>query len=138
MRESGSAGIPLLPGPLIGRRRDLAQARDALLTDGARLLTVTGPPGVGKTTLALALAHDVTDRFGDRPRLVDLAPITDPDDVARTIAERLQAPPVGQRPIDRLLGLLGQAELLLVLDNFEQVVEAAPLVAELLEACPKL
>ena len=78
--------LPLLPTPLIGRRREVAAARTLLLEDGARLVTLTGSPGVGKTSLALALAHDVLDRFRDGARLVDLAPVGEAELVAATIA----------------------------------------------------
>jgi predicted ATPase/DNA-binding CsgD family transcriptional regulator/Tfp pilus assembly protein PilF len=128
--------IPLLPAPLIGRRTEIATARELLL-GGARLLTLTGPPGVGKTALALALGIDQQDRFDDGASLVDLSPVADAGLVAEAIADVLGAS--GRRqPLERLIGTLQHRELLLVLDNFEQVVGAAPLVADLLAACPRL
>jgi predicted ATPase/DNA-binding CsgD family transcriptional regulator len=128
--------IPLLPAPLIGRRAEIAAARDFLL-GGARLVTLTGPPGVGKTSLALALAADLGDRFADGACFIDLSAVTDADLVAATVADALGA--TGRRrPVERLIAILRRCEMLLLLDNFEQVVSAAPVIAELLAACPQL
>ena len=125
--------IPLLPAPLIGRLAELAAARQ-LLIGGARLVTLTGPPGVGKTSLALALGAELLDRFADGAVLVDLSAVTDPNLVPVAIAETLGV--TGRRqPIGRLIAALRQRKLLLVLDNFEQVVTAAPVVAALLASC---
>jgi predicted ATPase/DNA-binding CsgD family transcriptional regulator len=132
------AGLPLLPGPLIGRRRELAAARRAILLGGYRLLTLSGPPGVGKTSLAIALAHSLQDRFSQGATLVDLGPVADPDLVGAAIAESLAVPVGRGRPGERLIAFLGERERLLLLDNFEQVIEASPLVASLLAACPNL
>jgi predicted ATPase len=80
--------IPLLPAPLIGRRAEIMTARDLLL-GGARLVTLTGPPGVGKTSLALALGAELLDQFADGAALIDLSAVTNADLVAATIAETL-------------------------------------------------
>jgi predicted ATPase/DNA-binding CsgD family transcriptional regulator len=102
-----------------------------------RLLTLTGPGGVGKTHLALHIAADVHDTFADGARFVDLAPITEPDLVASTIAYALGVRDTGSAPVaDRLAAFLRAKSLLLVLDNFEQVVEAAPFLVSLLRGCP--
>jgi predicted ATPase/DNA-binding CsgD family transcriptional regulator len=132
-------GIPLLPSPLIGRQEDVRAARQALLEDGVRLLTLTGPPGVGKTSLALTVARGLTERSRHGASLVDLAPVTDPALVGGAIVDALGVGTTpGRRPLDRLVRAIGERERLLVLDNFEQVVGAAPLVADLLAACPAL
>ena len=128
--------IPSLPGPLIGRQAELALARD-MLGGGARLLTLTGPPGVGKTRLALALGVELADRIADGAALVDLSAITNPDLVAAAIAETLGLS--GRRqPTARLVAALHHRSFLLMLDNFEQVVAAGSVVAELLAACHRL
>ena len=104
-----------------------------------RLLTLTGPGGVGKTRLALQVVAAAVDRFPDGVWFVGLSAIADPDLVAPTVAKVLNVREAGDQPIpDRLQAELREKRLLLVLDNFEQVVEAAPFVAELLGVCPNL
>jgi predicted ATPase/class 3 adenylate cyclase len=134
-----SHNLPTPPTPLIGREREVATATALLRTDRARLLTMTGPGGTGKTRLALAVATELVDDFDDGVRFVSLAPVLDPALVAATIARELDIhEESGHQFEDVLIGHLREKLLLLVLDNFEQVGPAAPLVAHLLSGCPGL
>jgi non-specific serine/threonine protein kinase len=134
-------GAPL-PAPLtsfVGRERDVAAVVDLLLRDNARLVTLTGPGGVGKTRLALRVAEGVAAEFADGVAFADLTPLTDPALVAPTVETALGVREAGDRPAsERLAAALRDRHLLLVLDNFERVVDAAPMVAGLLAACPCL
>jgi predicted ATPase len=131
--------LPAQPTPLVGRERELGEVRDLLRDEGVRLLTLTGPGGIGKTRLGLQVAAEVLDEFEDGVFFVALAPITDPALAASAVAEPLGVVEAGDQPLEEnLKTYLRDKELLLLLDNFEQVLEAAPLVGRLLSACPSL
>ncbi|MFY9614957.1 MAG: adenylate/guanylate cyclase domain-containing protein [Candidatus Dormiibacterota bacterium] len=127
--------LPTQLTSFVGREAELAEG--ARLLDGARLLTLTGPGGTGKTRLSMQIAADAADRFKHGVWFVALAPVTDADLVPSAIVDALKIQDVGNRkPIDVLLDHLRDKEMLLVLDNFEQILDAAPAVAEILKAAP--
>ena len=129
--------LPIQVTTFIGREKEI---RDGLkLLDGTRLLTLTGPGGTGKTRLSLQLAAEVANQFPDGAFWVPLAPITDPEIVPSTIAHALGVQVAGNEvPLDRLTEHVRGKRMLLVLDNFEQILPAAPTVSTLLNAAPEL
>jgi predicted ATPase/transcriptional regulator with XRE-family HTH domain len=131
--------LPFQVTPLIGREREIEVVRHLLCQPHVRFVTLTGPGGVGKTRLALALAASLQARFRDGVVFVELQSITDPHLVPATIATALGVPEsVAQSPIDTVTTFLQARELLLVLDNFEQLLPSASLIRRLLAACPQL
>ncbi len=125
--------------PFVGRDGDVAIVRQRLERPDARLVTLTGPGGVGKTRLALQVAADVVDRFADGVWFSPLPPIRDPSLVMPTIARALGLPyPAEPQAMDEVVHGLRSTQLLLILDNFEQVGSVAPMIADLLEGAPDL
>lgn len=131
--------LPILPTPLVGRGREVAEVQQRLLLPDVRLLTLTGTGGTGKTRLALAVASAVERSFPHGVWFVDLSLLNDPALVVPTIAQALG---VKEQPDEPLLATVGRSlqewQAMLVLDNFEQVVDAAADAASLLERCPQL
>jgi predicted ATPase/class 3 adenylate cyclase len=131
--------LPAQPTALIGREAELATLREMLVTLDARLITLTGPGGTGKTRLALQAAAESLDAFPDGVWFVPLAAISDPALVPEAIATELgvrQAP--GEQVLSRLTEHLRSRQTLLVLDNLEQVLDAAPMIGRLIDEAPRL
>jgi predicted ATPase/DNA-binding SARP family transcriptional activator len=130
--------LPVPPTPLVGRRLELAAVGALFRDEGARLVTLTGPGGTGKTRLALAAAHELEPELRDGALFVNLAPVSNPELLVPTIAEVLDVREGGRQLADGVTEHLRDCRLLLVLDNFEQLLAAAPFVGELLSAAPRL
>ena len=131
--------LPVQPTPLVGREREVGEVAGLLRREEVRLLTLVGPGGTGKTRLGLQAAAELLDEFEGGAFFVALAPIADPGLVASTMAGSLGVIETPEQPlVESLKDYLRPREMLLVLDNFEQVADAAPLVGELLPACPRL
>ena len=130
-------GLPLRPHPLVGRERDLETSLVLILRSNVRLVTIIGPPGVGKTRFAIELASTVASEFDDGVVFVDLAPVRDPGLVLGAIAQALGVVDHPDQPtLQRLRRHLRDRNLLLLLDNLEHVITAAGDVADLLAAGP--
>jgi predicted ATPase/class 3 adenylate cyclase len=131
--------LPAQPMPLIDRKKEMARICQLLRRSDVRLLTLTGTGGVGKTRLGLETAAELLDEFAEGVCFVPLATISDPGLVVPTIAQTLGVREVGDWPLmERLKAYLHNRQLLLFLDNFEQVLTAAPRLSELLQGCPEL
>jgi predicted ATPase/class 3 adenylate cyclase len=137
--EARPHNLPLQPTAFIGREREVEEVVKLLLRPDVRLLTLTGPGGMGKTRLALQAAVEVLDDFADGVFFVPLAALTDPALVPSAIAGALSIREERERSvIERLQDFLKTRELLMVLDNVEHLVEGTPVVGELLGAAPGL
>jgi predicted ATPase/DNA-binding SARP family transcriptional activator len=137
-RVAGVRGnLPAAVTPLVGRRLELAAVTALLRQPDVRLVTLTGPGGTGKTRLALEAARQLASELFDGAVLVDLAPLEDPGDVIVAVAHALSVESRSST-LDSVKETLGDKTLLLLLDNFERVDDAAPVVSELLAAAPGL
>ena len=130
LKSISNTNLPHPTSSFVGREREVREVV-SLLQHGTRLLTLTGPGGTGKTRLAIEAASELVPAFKAGVFWVELAPLRDPALVTEEIARTLGAS-------DGVVTQIGERELLLVLDNFEQVVESAPELASLVEACPHL
>jgi predicted ATPase len=131
LRTISNTNLPVPLSSFVGRAEEVAAVASLIVDEGARLLTLAGPGGTGKTRLAVEAAGDLVSEFGAGVFWVGLAPVRDPGLVANRIAQALDAK-------QDLAAHIGDKRLLLVLDNLEQVIESAVELAELLRACPNL
>lgn len=131
--------VPRPPTPTIGREHELEQLARLLCSPESRLVTLTGPGGVGKTRLAIEVVHAIGSSFADGACWVELAGVARSDEVGSAIARALALTPMqGEDPADALRRFLAGKQELLVIDNFEHVLQAAVLVADLQGGCPGL
>jgi predicted ATPase len=133
-----AGALPLPPTPLVGREQEVAAVEALVSTGGVRLVTLTGPGGSGKSRLAVEAAAQLRPGFADGVRFIGLASVTSPDLVPGAIAAGLGLNTSGGGLHTDVVSYLNPRQLLLALDNFEQVAEAAPLLTGLLAAAPGL
>ncbi|MFL5731697.1 MAG: tetratricopeptide repeat protein [Chloroflexia bacterium] len=134
-----SNNLPIQRTPITGRERERSDIREILLSQSVGVLTLTGPAGIGKTRLALQSGSDLLGSFRDGVFFVPLAPVREPALLPFAIAHALGLPDASGAPMaDALYEYLLGKQILLLLDNFEQIPEAAPQVAALLGASPEL
>jgi predicted ATPase/class 3 adenylate cyclase len=137
--DNRPSNLPTALTPFIGRSREKADLQALLRQDDLRMLTLTGAAGTGKTRLSIEVAADMLDVFRDGVFQVPLAAVTVPRLVPPTIAETMGVPEFPGRPVlESLKHAIAKRRMLLVIDNFEQVVAAAPMVVDLLNSCPRL
>ena len=137
MRSLPQSGLPAPLTPLVGREREIAAVCTLLCRPEVRLVTLTGPGGVGKTRLAVHVATEVLADFPDGVFFVSLASLSDPTLIMPTIAQVLDVKESGARPLpDLLIADLREKHLLLCLDNFEHLLPAAPQLTDLLTRVP--
>ena len=129
---------PIPVTPLLGRERELAAIAEVVRNADTRLVTLTGTGGIGKTRLALELVRRLSPEFQHGSAVATIANLRDPALVAGAILEALEVPEVGPNPEEELIRALADSEVLLLVDNFEQVITAAPSIARLLEAAPRV
>jgi predicted ATPase/DNA-binding CsgD family transcriptional regulator len=138
-RGRREAGLPTPLTSFVGREREIAAVAATLRREDVRLLTLTGPGGIGKTRFAIRVASEIAADFRDGVWFVPLGPVDDPGLVASTIAQALSLRETGSRTAEEAIReFLQDRQTLLVLDNFEHVLDAGPAVAGLLTACPAL
>ncbi len=131
--------LPVQPTPFIGREREVTAVQQFLLREDVRLLTLTGPGGSGKTRLSLHVAAELSDHFTDGIFFVNSAPISEAELVVPTIAQTLGVKEIPARSmVEQLQAFLQEKQVLLLLDNFEQVVSAASRLSDLLASCSHL
>jgi len=131
--------FPVSLTPLLGRQDEVTALVQTLSRRDVRLITLIGPPGVGKTRLAVQAATEAADMFAHGLKFIDLAPITEPKGFLPALAQNLNVNEIADMPLmTRMAQALRQKNILLVLDNFEQLVEAAPQVYQLLSTTPNV
>ncbi len=128
--------VPTILTPLVGREQDIADIRALLMRPEVRLLTLLGPGGIGKTRLGFQLAAELRSVFAGGICFVQLAAIRELDQVMLTIAHELDLLETGIPPFEQVSEFLREKQVLLILDNFEQIVKSAPEVEQLLSICP--
>jgi predicted ATPase/class 3 adenylate cyclase len=137
LQSLNRSNLPVPGNPLIGRRLEVAQALEMLIRPGLRVLTLLGPGGVGKTRVAIEVGAQAVRRYRDGVRFTLLAPVARPGLVVSELAEVLEVDPAGGESLEEtLLAEIRERELLLVLDNFEHLLDAADLVARVIATAP--
>jgi predicted ATPase/class 3 adenylate cyclase len=131
--------LPTQLTPLIGREKELETVEKLLLDEGTRIVTLTGPGGMGKTRLGLQAAADLIEHFRHGVYFVDLASTADPGLIARAVARTLHIQETARRPLlEEIAEFMREKRVLLLLDNFEQLTAGAVVIADLLGTCPHL
>jgi predicted ATPase len=137
LRSLNRSNLPVPPNRLIGREMEVGRALDLLSRSELRVLTLLGPGGAGKTRLAIEVAAEAVSHYRDGAWIVSLAPIADQLLIVSELAKVLAVDPIGGQPLEEtLLAALSSRELLLIMDNFEHLLDAADLVAGMVAQAP--